>query len=82
METKTAPFGAVPLPAEEEHDQGCNSVQYLLIAQLNLQCQLDHGLRPNVAGRPANWLRVGICIAPRLALALGLSRMALGVGYG
>ena len=51
--------GASFMLNEEEHDQGCEKVHYLLIAQLHFDCQLKHGYDFVCAGRPANWLKVG-----------------------
>lgn len=45
--------------AEEEHDQERDEMQHLLIAQLKLDCQFQHGKSLVYAGRPANWLMVG-----------------------
>lgn len=45
--------------AEEEHDQEREKLQHLLITQLKLECQLEHGKGPVYAGSAANWLRVG-----------------------
>lgn len=79
---KTAPFGAGLFLAEEEHDQGCDYAQRLLIAQLELDCQLEHGNSPVCAGSAANWLGLAICYTPLHGVALGLPRMALSVGCG
>lgn len=43
-----------------------------------LHTQLDHGFLQVLAGRPANFMRVGIFIVPCLALARRLPRMARG----
>ena len=66
--------------AWEEHEQKADQLYRLLVAQLELDLQFKHGFHPVCADVHANWLKVGICIAPCLALALGLPRMALSVG--
>ena len=45
--------------AEEEHEQKDGELSQLLEAQLKLDCQFQHGIRPVYAGSAANWLRVG-----------------------
>lgn len=45
--------------ALDEHDQGYDDLQHLLIAQLELDCQFQHGKSLVYAGSAANWLRVG-----------------------
>ena len=57
----SAPFGAGVTLAEVEHEQKreLNECTQLLVAQLKLDCQCEHGSSLVYAGRPANWLRVG-----------------------
>jgi hypothetical protein len=45
--------------AEEERDQARDEMQNLLIAQLKLECQFQHGKSLVYAGSAANWLIVG-----------------------
>jgi len=45
--------------AEEEHEQKDNDLNQLLVAQLKLDCQFQHGISPVYAGSAANWFRVG-----------------------
>ncbi len=59
-----APFGTGMMLADEEHEQEDDDLDQLLVAQLKLDCQCYHGLRLDYAGRPANWLRVGIWRRP------------------
>ena len=66
--------------AEEEHDQECDEMQDLLIAQLKLDRQFKHGVKPCLRWRARQLIKVGIYKAPCLALALGLPRMALSGG--
>lgn len=63
--------------AWEEHEKKGDDLHQLLVAQLELDRQFKHGVNLVCAGWPANLFKVGICIAPCLALALGLPRMAL-----
>ena len=63
--------------AWEEHDQGGDNLQHLLITQLKLDCQLEHGKSPVCAGSAANWLGLAIYYTPLHGVALGLPRMAL-----
>jgi len=78
---KASPFRSwFVLP--QEHEQEDHNLHHLLVAQADLYRQFQHGSSPDDAGVHANWLRVGICRAPCLALGLGLPRMALTVGCG
>ena len=52
------PFGAGVTLDQEEREQEQQRAQ-LLVAQLDFDCQLEHGDSLVCAGRPANWLRVG-----------------------
>jgi hypothetical protein len=47
------------LLAEDEHEQKDDHLYQLLVAQLKLDCQCDHGVSPDYAGMHANWLMVG-----------------------
>ena len=52
-------FAAGVLLAEEEHEQKDYQLHQLLVAQIQFQCQLEHGEGPVCAGRPANLSKVG-----------------------
>ena len=45
--------------AEEKHEQKNDCAFQLLVAQLKLECQFQHGESPVYAGSAANWLKVG-----------------------
>ena len=51
--------------AEEEHEQKDDDLHQLLVAQLKLDCQLEHGNSPVCAGSAANLSTVtnrnGVC---------------------
>ena len=56
------PFGAGVTLAEEEHEQNCGpfaEFAELLVAQLKLDRQRNHGVSLENVGSTANWLRVG-----------------------
>lgn len=54
-----AVFTAGVLLADEEHEQKDDYLHQLLVAQLKLECQFQHGNGLVYAGSAANWLRVG-----------------------
>jgi len=66
--------------AEEEREQKDDDLNQLLVAQLKLDCQFQHGISPVYAGSAANWLGLAICDTPLRGVALGLPRMALSIG--
>ena len=68
--------------AEEKHEQKANNLNQLLVAQLKLDCQFQHGISPVYAGSAANWLGLAVYYTPLRGVALGLPRMALSVSYG
>ena len=68
--------------AEEEHEQKDDDLNQLLVAQLKLDCQFQHGISPVYAGSAANWLGLAICYTPLHGVALGLPRMALSGSKG
>ena len=55
------------LLAEQQHEQEQQRPN-LLVADGQLDCQLDHGISPDFAGRPANWL--GLAFVKRRAWRL------------
>ena len=57
--------------AWEEHEQKGGELHQLLVAQLKLDCQLEHGNSRVCAGRPANWLKVGSGSYEELAARMG-----------
>ena len=68
--------------AEEEREQKDDGLNQLLVAQLKLDCQFQHGISPVYAGSAANWLGLAICYTPLHGVALGLPRMALSSSKG
>jgi hypothetical protein len=68
--------------AEEEHEQEDGEMYQLLVAQLKLDRQREHGNSLIQRWRRRQLVKVGICRARCCALALGLPRMALSVGCG
>jgi hypothetical protein len=66
--------------AEEEHEQEDDDLHQLLVAQLKLYRQREHGNCLIQRWRRRQLVKVGIYKARCCALALGLPRMALSVG--
>lgn len=67
---------------QEEHEQKKHKILNLLVAHLELDRQRNHWQTPLTMLACTPTVKVGIYIAPCLALALGLPRMALSGGFG
>lgn len=54
------PFGGGMQLAGEEHEQCCDHLQQLLVAQLQVDCQFQHCFHSVYAGSAANLVRLAL----------------------